>query len=416
VRLHGSGAELGALPLLRASTEAVPFVLWMVGTSRGKAAGLDEVEMEPSALRWLSATQTNYTSLRRAILEKAKGAGAILEAAGPGPLRDLTALPGGNDVPAFLDAYLRRAFERGEATGDLGAFSDEARAALDGSYPDGCPRGDLLPHEGFTCALPGAQDPLVPSPGADDLAFTFPGNASLRWVSRFAGLIPGASAAPPVVAGFPGGEPVSILLTPASVWDGLCSASGVGGSSGSGLGGKNGGGFGAGGPGPSGVGGSGGSDGSTDLDETASAVDAGCSCANIFVNESCNGNSEGTEGDSEGCNCSDTSTTGEEDGGSSEGCSCGDSSSGEGDSCSGSDSGSDSGDSCSGSEGSGGGDACGSGTSGGDSCGKDCSVSRRGRRSPRLSKWLLLVAAAALPLRRWRRPRDRKRRKELVAG
>jgi hypothetical protein len=429
VRIHGNGVDLGALPLLRSPSQAVPFVLWLAGSSRGKVQGVGEVEMEPSALRWLSATATNYESLRRSMLEKSKGANVVLEVAGPGPLRDLTALPGGNDIPAFLDAYLRRAFERGEASGDLGSASDKARDALDGTHPDGCPRGDLLPAEDFTCTLPGTQAPLVPSPGADDLSFVYPGNAALRWVSRVAGLVPATGALPQVSAGFPGGDPVSVLLTPASVWDGLCSPVTPGGQGGSsGIGGKNGG-SGAGGPGPSGVGGSGGSEagGSDDLDAAASAVDAGCSCANVFVGESCNGSSsDGSEGDAESCNCNDTSSTEEgdsEDSGdsSSEGCSCGDSSSegeGEGDSCSGSDSGSeDPGDSCSGSEGSGGSDACGSSSSGGgESCGKDCSVSRRGRRPPRLSKWLVLAAAAALPLRRWTRPRDRKRRKELVAG
>jgi hypothetical protein len=411
VRIHGSGVDLGALPLLRSPSQAVPFVLWLVGSSRGKVQGVGEVEMEPSALRWLSSTATNYESLRRSMLEKSKGANVVLEVAGPGPLRDLTALPGGNDLPAFLDAYLRRAFERGEASGDLGSVSDKARDALDDTHPDGCPRGDLLPPEGFTCALPGAQAPLVPSPGADDLSFVYPGNAALRWVSRVVGLVPAASALPQVSAGFPGGDPVSVLLTPASVWEGLCSPvtpGGQGGSSGSG--GKNGG-FGAGGPRPSGGGGDGGSEagGSDGVDVAASAVDVGCSCANVLIGESCNGSSsDGGEEDSESCNCNDTSSP-EED------------SSSEEDACSGSDSGSeDSGDSCSGSEGSGGSDSCGSssseGSEGGDSCGKDCSVSRRGRRPPRFSKWLVLAAAVALPLRRWTRPRDRKRRKELVAG
>jgi hypothetical protein len=416
VRIHGNGVDLGALPLLRSSSQAVPFVLWLAGSSRGKVQGVGEVEMEPSALRWLTSAETNYASLRRSMLEKSKGANVVLEVAGPGPLRDLTALPGGNDIPAFLDAYLRRAFERGEASGDLGSASDKARDALDDAHPDGCPRGDLLPPEGFSCALPGTQAPLVPSPGADDLSFVYPGNAALRWVSRVAGLVPAAGALPQVSASFPGGDPVSVLLTPASVWDGLCSPVTPGGQGGSsGIGGKNGG-SGAGGPGPSGIGGSGGSEAEeSDLDTAASAVDAGCSCANVFVGESCNGSSsDGSDGDAESCNCNDTSSTGEDS--SSEGCSCGDSSSdGEGDSCSGSDS--SSGDSCSGSEGSGGSDACGSSSSGGgESCGKDCSVSRRGRRPPRLSKWLVLAAAAALPLRRWTRPRDRKRRKEFVAG
>lgn len=413
VRLHGTNANLGATTLLRSSSESLPWVLWMVGASRGKAQGVGELEMEPSAVRWLSPTTSNYTALQNSMLEKANNASVLLQVAGPGPLRDLTALPGGNDIPPFLDAYLRRVFERGEASGDLGGFSDGAHLATDGDLPDGCPRGDLLPFEGFTCTPPGAQDPVVPSPGADDLAFVFAGNAPLRWVSRAAGRVPAKTAAPAVSVAFPGGDPVSLLITPASVWDGLCSTVGVGGQGnggGTGFGGTNNG-TGAGGPVPVGAGGTGSSEGNGYDDGSSSS---GCSCTNVFIGESCNGSSQDSDPDSSGCNCNDTSSS--EDDSSSDGCSCGDSSSSSGDSCSGSDSSGDSGDSCSGSEGSGGGDSCGSGTSGGDSCGKDCSVGRGRRRSPRLSKWLLLIAAAALPLRRWTRPRDRKQRKDRVTG
>ncbi|MCS6898529.1 MAG: DUF2330 domain-containing protein [Myxococcales bacterium] len=418
VRVHGNAVDLAALSLLRSPSQKVPFVLWLVGTSRAKVQGVGEVEIEPSALRWLGPTETNYTSLRQSMLEKFKGTNVILEVAGPGPLRDLTALPGGQEIPAFLDAYLRRAFERGEASGDLGEASDKAQNALDETHPDGCPRGDLLPAEGFACTSPGTQTPLVPSPGADDLSFIYSGNAALRWVSRVAGLVPAASALSPVSGAFPGGDPVSLLLTPASVWDGLCSPISPGGQEGAvGAGGKNGG-MGAEGTGPSG---SGGTEESTaeKLDAAAYAVDAGCSCANVLVQEGCNGSSsDGSEADSESCSCSDTSSTEDEDS-SSEGCSCEDSSSeGEGESCSESDTGDEgSEDSCSGSEGSGGSDACGSSSSGEEeSDDKDCSVSHRGRRSPRPSKWLVLAAATVLPLRRWTRPRDRKRREELVVG
>jgi hypothetical protein len=413
VRVHGPGVGLGALGLLRATQEAVPYTVWTIGSSRGRLQGAGELILEPSSVRWTTQGGTNYEALRSSLLDKDGGKSLLLQVAGPGPLRDLTALPGGQEIPPFLDAYLRRAFERGEASGDLGVASGEARLALDEVQADGCPRGDLLPPEGFTCPAPGAQDPLVPSSQADDLSFVFAGDAAIRWVSRFSGRIPASAAAPAAGVTFPGGGPVSLLLTPANVWDALCTTIGAGGTTG--AGGLGGGGFSGGGPGPSGTG------GSTIIERETVVVrepSPGWSCANVFVGDSCSGDSSSGE-ESEGCNCSDTST-GEGDDvdvedGSSEGCSCDDSSSGEsGDSCSESDSGGDgAGEACSGGDGAG--DSC-SGSSGGSSCANDCSTGRRGRRSPRLSKWLMVAAMLVLPLRRWSRPRQRKQRGEREQG
>lgn len=412
LRFHGSSVDLKAMALLRSAAEPIPWNLWMIGASRGKVQGVGELEMEPSSVRWLSPHSSNYGALQEAMLKQSGGASVLLQVAGPNPLHDLTALAGGNDIPPFLDTYLRRVFERGEATGDLGVASDSAHLAVEEDLPDGCPRGDLLPSEGFTCSLPGANDPMVPSAGADDLAFVFAGTAPSCWVSRVAGLLPSQTTAIPISVAFPGGELASVLFPPANVWDGLCS-DGSGSQGGGGVwggGGKNGG-TGAGGPVPSGPGTSG------PIDHDSIVVEDGphsenYSCVNVIVDEGCDGGPR-EDGSSEDCNCDDTSSS--QEGLDSEGCSCGDlSSSSEGDSCDGGDS--SSGESCSGSEGSGGGDSCGSGPSGGDSCGKDCAMGRPRRRSPRLSKWLFLIAAATLPLRRWRRPRDRKQRKDRVTS
>jgi hypothetical protein len=303
-----------------------------------------------------------------------------------------------------LDTYLTRAFLRGEAAGDLGSFSSQARAALGAIFQEPCPRGDLLPATGEACVI-GDGDPvtpLVPTSAADDLAFVFAGDSSQRWISRLAGQIPATKAGRSLTPTFASGESVSLLYTPANLWDNLCSTVVTGGKGGSSGKGGSGGSLG-GGPLPGSTGGATGQGGSDEGEEPADESSSSNSCNAIFIGDGCSGDSSSSDS-SEGCNCSDTSS--DSDTGSSEGCGCGEESGDGGQSC---DSGDSGGNSCSGSDVDGGGDSCGSGSSGGSSCGKDCSVGQRGRRSPRLSKWLLLITALALPLRRLTRPRGAKR-------
>jgi hypothetical protein len=402
VRIHAAG--LGSLPLKLTKTDGdpVPYTLWLVGPGRGRLDGAGEAVLEPSALRWLSPQGTNYEALRKALVSKNGGASLLLEMTAAGALASGTPNPGETAVPSVVDAYLSRASARGAAPGDLGQISQKVHDALAaGSFDDACPRDDLVTHTGYSCDPPSAKpNALVPAPAADDLAHLFPGLASERWVSRFAGQIAASSHGPQLSPGFPGGGEVSPVRTPANVWDALCSGqvtpggpTGAGGATGLGGGSAH---VPGGGAATQGNGGDPGSE--TEAVVVVEEPSRGGCWAEPWTEINC-GSDSSSSSDTSGCDCGKSSSDQNHDGcacsGSSGddqhgGCDCGSSgSSGGGESCGGSS----------------GGESCGGSSGGGDSC-KNCAVAR-GPSRPRFSKLLLLAAAIALPLRRLARPRRR---------
>lgn len=405
VRTQGPQGGLEALPLLKSGATAVPVTLWLIGDGRAYAQGASELLIDPTKLRWTDLTTTNYLTVRDGLLTSAP-ASFVVEVAGPRPLHDVVSLPGGSLIPPLVDAYARRVFERGEASGDLGAFSDQARTtASSASVSEPCARGDLLAAEpGCQPGTDTSSDKLMASSKADDLAFVFAGQAGSRWVTRLTGLQPAGQAPAPVVASFTGTDTVSLLYTPSSDWTSLCQPTS---STGGGAGGKPGGYAGSNGSQGQGTGAYGTSPGSgtgDDDDDTLDSVQGastGVSCAAAFGDAMCSTATTGS-GQNESCDCgssgssdeSDSSCSKGDDDSSSEGCGCGDSSGSSGDDDGACSSSSQSGSDCSGS----------STSSGGDSCGK-CSTGRGRRAPPRLSKWLMVLTALALPVRRRTRPR-----------
>ncbi len=390
-RIHGAGIVSLPLRLTKSDSDPIPYTLWLVGPGRGRFDGAGEALLEPSALRWISAQETNYEALRRALVSKNNGASLLVEMAAAGALTRGTSSAGEADIPSVVDSYLTRAFARGAAQGDLGQTSQKVHEALDaGSFDQPCPRDDLVTHTGYSCDPPSAKPTaLVPSPAADDLAHLFPGAVSERWVSRFAGQISAASRGPQLAPGFPGGGEISPVRTPANVWDALCSGtipSGpTGRGGGTGLGGSSTHVPGAGGASSQGEGGSDGSS-SVVVVEESSPSSGGC-WAEPWTEINCGGDSSSSNNDSSGCDCNHSSDDQNHDG-----CACS------------GNSGDDQHGGCDcGSSGSSGGESCGGSSGGGESC-KDCSVGRAPVR-PRLSKLLLLAAAIVLPLRRRTRPR-----------
>jgi hypothetical protein len=431
---RGSAAAL-PLPLVVSASEP-DITLFTIGAGRARIAGAPEHTPDALGFGWsMMEGKSDYVALRRQLLAQENGKSWLVETTGTAPLYQWSVLPNqAGSVPPVVQIYFERALAQGAATGSaqkcLEPVWDAQELGESGAIvSDPCPGGALAIVPASDGSAPGC-DP-APSAGqiaaaslacgmADDLAHALAGTRpDLARITRSRS-VAGSDSGAASIELHDGMTLPRVLTAPSADLNGCLPGDGAGGS-----GGGSGGGTGASGtPGEPGYGGSDGAHAHTDV-----SVSCAGSSETSSSNDSCSGDSSSGAGDD---SCSGDSSSGA----SNDSCS-GDSSSGAGDdSCSGdSSSSSDSTDSCTGdssSSASDGSDACSgdssdgygstgdgcsgdsgsgadSGCSGGDSAsGADCNVSRLRSRRPKLSLWLLISAAIALPLRR--------RRRDLAAG
>lgn len=374
IRLQGPGRRM---PRMRSLS--TPTTMYLIGDTRLGVVGLEEREVSMDSLRWLSTTSTTYASERSALTASLLG---VVDSSDTAMLSRST-MDGTIFVESAIDGYLRRAFDRGEATGDEGQVRQRVQTRLGQPSEIGtpCARGDLVSAVCTPGAGASATDWMAGQ--ADDLAFAFAGGTgpANRWVTRITAQARAASFEPLITKA---AESSPVIKIATYDWDALCpteqaGAGGAAGSAGSnGTSGSSNGGAGSYVP----VSGAAGSTGeSTTGEDIATGIEAAGVIAQMADGCSCGSGTEEPESDDEASSCSGDSSS--------------DSS---GDSCS-SSGGDSSGDSCSSSGGESSESGCSSGSPSSEGS-SQCTVSRRTKRRSRLSPFVLALAAIVLPLRR----------------
>lgn len=377
LRLSGATAELPLAVFQADATSSVSGSLFAVGDGRATLAGFPSAVVASAQVK-IGDGASNYATLRDAFLSQGR---VVIDSASRASLTRSHLFPGGH-VPSVADAFLVRAYARGELPIDLGKASDGVHATYETLVPVPCAKGELVP---APCS---SSDPLAKLVGpSSDLAFALAGTASGRTLTRFTFVVPkGKSAALPMPS-FEAGDELSPLRF---VPEPQCKDPNAPAGGGAPIEGHR---------------TSAGDDVRPDEGEEGDAshvsvevgVDSGCDGSS---SDSCS--SDSSEG---GSSCSSDSSGGgnscssDSSGGGGDSCS---KDSGGGDSCSGDSGG---GDSCSSSSGGGGGDSCsGGGEGGGGGC--DCAVPKR-KQKPAV--WIFVALALAFPLRRATRPKARRR-------
>jgi hypothetical protein len=402
-----------ALPLAVSPT-AADVTLFTIGAGRARVSGATEHTPDALGFSWhMLLGHSDYVERRRELLAEDGGKSWLVETTGTAPLYQWSVLPNqAGSIPPVVQVYFERSIAQGAATGTaqqcLEPLWDAHKLGKDGAVvADPCPDGALAVVPLASGAAPACS--AAPSAGTIDSAMLACGAASdlahalagsrpdLARITR--SLSVAGSGSEPASIELSAGTPLPrVIAAPAADVTGcLPTGNGAGGSHG-GTGGSMGESGSPGGPAP-----------------TDPGYDPGSAEADFHtdVSVSCWGSSEpGSGGDS--CSGDSSSSSAGDDS-----CSGDSSSSTEGgDSCSGDSSDSSGSDACAGdsSDGYGSSDSgCSadsgsdSGCSGGDaSSGGDCNLSRRRAKRPKLSLWLLISAAIALPLRR--------RTRKLAAG
>lgn len=214
------------LPFVLTQAGAAELLLttWVLGAGPASIEGAPAASVDPADLTFDAATAgTDYLAARAAALGAAGGGAAMVEAASHEALVVDAPIAGGTaTIDGLITAYFERAATYGDGLPGAAGCAMVAASAAGSTevVAASCPRSDLGVVEGTdTCvesAGAGETDPadLRCGAGADDLAVALSGlSPAGAWLTRITQLLPAGAGGSIEQVSFPGGAPISPVLT-----------------------------------------------------------------------------------------------------------------------------------------------------------------------------------------------------------